>query len=244
MHNGTGPSSHRSNGGRPQGPAPADIRAGEFDISQWYPKYLSCLNYFLGHSQHSYPCQALAAFINIRLPYQKVAPPSKPPPSIYPPSLGQPGHAFGGMPGPSSPAHAFGGMPGAAAPDAPGTGLYGWVSLHFYIRRLVATGFDKSDILFGWFGEDWEDGVRTIVEIERRNFLFAAKSGGWSAVKREYDSVNEETIPFINPLKVFDGEIEHSEEQWSKWLLMEDWMLGSRAPGAGGTDRDNGMGSG
>src|SRR5436305_15251536 len=43
----------------------------KFNIIAWYLHYQSYLQYFLNISQHSYPCQALAAFLNIRLPYQQ-----------------------------------------------------------------------------------------------------------------------------------------------------------------------------
>lgn len=103
--------------------------------------------------------------------------------------------------------------------------------MHPYVRRLVATGFDVPAILHGWFGDDWECGVGPLHEQERRNYLFAAKSGGWASVKKEYDVVLDEAVPYLKPLSGVDnGEIEGAEDLWSKWLAMEDWMLGARAP--------------
>jgi hypothetical protein len=68
-------------------------------------------------------------------------------------------------------------------------------------------------------------------EQERRNYLFAAKSGGWAAVKHAYDMLPDETIPFLRPLQgPANGEIEAAESKWSEWLAMEDWMVGPRAP--------------
>jgi len=94
-----------------------------------------------------------------------------------------------------------------------------WVSVIPYLRRLVATGFDKPGILHGWFGDDWQTGIGPMHESERRNFLFAAKSGGWLNVKRDYDEVREECIPFLRPLDtIHDGEIESAEASWSNWL--------------------------
>ena len=107
-----------------------------------------------------------------------------------------------------------------------------WISIIPYLRRLVATGFDKPGILHGWFGDDWALGIGPMHESERRNFLFAAKSGGWTSVKQDYDRVVEETVPFLRPLEgIADGEIESAESSWGSWLEMEDWMLGSRSPG-------------
>jgi len=86
-------------------------------------------------------------------------------------------------------------------------------------------------------------GVGSLHEIERRNYLFAAKSTNWLKVKQSYDigSGGDETIPFLSPLKnASEKEIQAAEKNWSEWLAMQDWMLGPRAPelnerrGAGG----------
>jgi hypothetical protein len=90
---------------------------------------------------------------------------------------------------------------------------------------------DIPPILQGFFGNDWAAGIGPQREQERRNYLFAAKSGGWAAVKREYDMSPLETVPFMQPLKdPSDGELNAAEEKWSEWLALEDWMVGSRAP--------------
>lgn len=105
------------------------------------------------------------------------------------------------------------------------------VSLVPYIRRLVATGMDAPQILHGFFGNDWQHGIGPQREAERRNFLFAAKSGGWSSVKQDYDMLPFESVPFLKPLMApYDEEIVAAEKAWSEWLAMEDWMVGSRAP--------------
>lgn len=108
-----------------------------------------------------------------------------------------------------------------------------WVSLVPYIRRLVVTGFDPNPVLQGFFGDDWEKGIGPLRECERRNYLFAAKSGGWAKVKAEYDMGPQETVPFLRPPRNMEApEIEQAERQWSQWLAMEDWMVGPRAPEA------------
>jgi hypothetical protein len=209
----------------PNNQGPQTPQAPKFDILQWYPQYQSCLRYFLEVSQHSYPCQALAAFINIRLPVQRsesLLPPAPPPTTGVPPAVPASPHFRTGFASSST----------AVQPaNQPALSQYGWVSLHPYIRRLVATGFDVPAILHGWFGDDWMGGVGPLHEQERRNYLFAAKSGGWSDAKRHYDDVSDQVAPYLKPLgRVDDGEIESAEESWSKWLAMEDWMLGTRAP--------------
>jgi hypothetical protein len=105
------------------------------------------------------------------------------------------------------------------------------VSLVPYVRRLVATGFDTIAILHGFFGDDWDAGIGSIHENERRNYLFAAKSETWLRVKASYDLENGQTVPFLRPLQgVTEKEIQAAEANWSEWLAMQDWMLGPRAP--------------
>lgn len=100
-----------------------------------------------------------------------------------------------------------------------------------YIRRLVATGHDTPGVLHGFFGDDWALGIGSLHEIERRNYLFAAKSTSWLKVKQAYDMSPEETIPYLSPLKdASEKEIQMAEAEWSRWLAMQDWMLGPRAP--------------
>jgi hypothetical protein len=93
------------------------------------------------------------------------------------------------------------------------------------------------------------------VECERRNYLFAAKSGGWRSCKRQYDSGSgagtgaDETVPFMKALVDVPGEeVRAAERDWSRWLGMEDWMVGeddgaSSKDGIkqeGGSDREDG----
>jgi len=172
-----------------------------FDIITWFPHYQSCVRHFLDHSQHSYPCQALAAFLNIMLPYQR-----------FP-----------------SPVHSAAASitVGPVSQDRPPN----WLSLIPYVRRLVVTGFDDPAVLRVWFGENWRQGVSPLHEQEKRNLLFAAKSGGWASVKKDYDMFPDQMVPFLKPLeKLEEEEIQSSERSWSNWLAMEDWMVGPRAP--------------
>ncbi len=105
------------------------------------------------------------------------------------------------------------------------------VALVPYIRRLVATGFDTPAVLHGFFGDDWSEGIGQIHEMERRNFLFAAKSENWVKVKSSYDIKDGQTVPFLRPLQgATEQEIQSAESSWSEWLAMQDWMLGPRAP--------------
>jgi len=193
----------------------------QFDIFEWYPQYQSCQRYFLDHAQHSVPVQALASFLNIHLPMHRMPCPtysySNPgTPGQGPAGIGR-GQAFR-VHSPSSPS--------STSPHADPR-----VSLIPYLRRLVATGMDFPGVLHGFFGDDWAAGVGPLHEQERRNYLFAAKSGGWASVKRDYDMLPLETVPFLRPLQgPGDAEIEAAERSWSEWLAMEDWMVGPRAP--------------
>lgn len=183
-----------------------------FDIFEWYPQYQSCQEYFIDHAQHSVPVQALSAFLNIQLPFQK-----------------QPYPVFNS----TSPAGATSSVAPSAQPSAPASlpSASSSVSLIPYLRRLVATGMDFPGVLHGFFGDDWTAGVGPLHEHERRNYLFAAKSGGWAAVKKDYDMGPSETVPFLRPLQgPIDTELEAAERSWSEWLAMEDWMVGPRYP--------------
>ena len=100
-----------------------------------------------------------------------------------------------------------------------------------YIRRLIATGYDTPAVLHGFFGDDWAGGIGPFREIERRNYLFAAKSENWLKVKAAYDMGQDQMVPFLKPLQsVTEKEIVAAEVTWSEWLAMQDWMLGPRAP--------------
>jgi len=208
------------------GDLPSPMNAsGNFDIFEWHPAYQSCQRYFLDHAQHEAMVQAVAALVNICLPFQW---PSNPVMN----SNGYSPHGTG--PGAYNlpyPRH---------SPNPAGRGgSAAFVSLVTYIRRLVVTGFDKEGILHGFFGDDWRKGVGPLQECERRNYLFAAKSVGWAKVKYQYDISPHETVPFIKPLEnVQLAEIEGAEKMWSQWLAMEDWMIGPRAPDMDDSTRD------
>ncbi|RYP12045.1 hypothetical protein DL765_007505 [Monosporascus sp. GIB2] len=206
----------------PRGLAPDSAPAGpfipedaQFDILEWYPHFQSCVRYFLDHAQHSGPVQAVAAFVNIQLPFQQARQPvvsSRP--------TGSPSAM------PSPPPRAAGKLPMSNQP--PST-----ISLNPYIRRLVATGFDFPAILHGFFGDDWAAGIGHLHEVERRNYLFAAKSASWLDVKSTYDMPDGQSIPFLRPLQnTSEKEIISAESNWSEWLAMQDWMVGPRSPEA------------
>ncbi|KAL9610138.1 MAG: hypothetical protein Q9167_005139 [Letrouitia subvulpina] len=183
----------------------------QFDIFDWFPKYQSCQRYFVDHAQKAAPVQAVAAFINIHLPVQRSPTPITSSATRMPPSPGA-----GGL--------------GANFPQ-PGNPAYTSISLIPYLRRLVVTGLDFPGVLHGFFGDDWASGVGPLHEQERRNYLFAAKSGGWASVKKDYDMLPEQTVPFMRPLQgAVTEEIEAAEKTWSEWLAMEDWMVGPRSP--------------
>jgi hypothetical protein len=187
----------------------------QFDIIEWYPQFQSCHRYFLDHAQHSGPVQALSAFINIRLPYQKNANSISSSATSSPRSAGPADMHLRPSP--------FSNNNNAAQAQA--------VSLIPYIRRLIATGHDTPGVLHGFFGDDWAKGIGALHEIERRNYLFAAKSTSWLKVKQAYDMSPEETCPFLSPLKdATEIEIQAAESTWSEWLAMQDWMLGPRSP--------------
>ncbi|KAI1326843.1 hypothetical protein F5Y16DRAFT_219018 [Xylariaceae sp. FL0255] len=188
------------------------MQESQFDVLEWYPHFQSCVRYFLDHAQYDGPVQAMAAFMNIQLPFQKpndsfsssrqAGSPSTVPPSTSSSSTGQ--------------------LPILSHPPAS-------ISVTPFIRRLIATGFDFPGVLHGFFGDDWEAGIGRLHEIERRNYLFAAKASNWLDVKAQYDMPDGQSIPFLRPLQnVTEEEIVNAESTWSQWLAMQDWMIGPR----------------
>ncbi|KAF2399113.1 hypothetical protein EJ06DRAFT_538518 [Trichodelitschia bisporula] len=226
--------------GDPQSLASSPPDSPNFDIFEWHPAYVSCQTYFLNHAQHEPVVQSLAALINICLPYQWPANPifnaqagAQAPTSTYSPAshagMGTTGTGYSSPYQPRGPTQPLGSSTNSSR--NPGSGRSPFVSLVPYIRRLVVTGFDGDGILHGFFGDDWRKGVGPLQECERRNYLFAAKSVGWAKVKYQYDMSPNESVPFLKPLQnVQLAEIENAEKTWSQWLMMEDWMVGPRAP--------------
>lgn len=218
-----------------QMPGPPMNGSGDFDILDWHPAYLSCQRYFLDHAQHEPGTQALCALINIRLPFQWRDSPifSSNPPRRNQHQNGQSGSSGYGYNGFS--AHS------QSRNEQRSQETQAFVSLVPYIRRMVVTGFDKDGILHGFFGDAWQAGISPLQDCERRNYLFAAKHGGWRSCKKQYDVNEEETVPFLKPLEnVKPDELDAADKSWSSWLAMEDWMIGPRAP----EDQNRGSGSG
>ncbi|KAE8351324.1 hypothetical protein BDV28DRAFT_137310 [Aspergillus coremiiformis] len=187
-------------------PSEEPLAAAEFsqvDLNEWYPRYWACMRHFLDQGQHSSNVQSLAAFINIRLPYQRV----------------------------SAPVTQFSATPPMVSSVETIHQAHSLVSLRPFIRRLIVTGYDTPSVLQAFFGNDWQAGVGCVCKQERINYLFTAKSGGWTSTKVAYDILPDEQTPFLRPLReVTEKELRIAESRWSEWLAMEDWMVGSRRP--------------
>ncbi|CZT24631.1 uncharacterized protein RCC_10356 [Ramularia collo-cygni] len=207
-------------------PPPSGIGSLNFDILAWHPAYQSCQRFFLDHAQHEAATQAVCALLNIRLPFQW---------QPNPITSSQPSNQNNGGPGFNF--NAYGrntntSPMGRQQQNSPPS----WVSPVPYIRRLVVTGFDNPAILHGFFGDDYIKGVMPHVECERRNYFFAAKHGGWSSCKKQYDSGSgggngdDESLPFMKPMARAEAvELDAADQEWSKWLAFEDWKVGPRA---------------
>lgn len=182
---------------------PVDTEFSQVDLNEWYPRYWACMQYFLDQGQHSSNVQSLAAFINIRLPFQRFSTP------VTRFSMPQPMNR--GV---------------EEAQNAPSL-----VPLRPFIRRLIVTGYDTPSVLQAFFGNDWQAGVGCVCKQERINYLFTAKSGGWTSTKAAYDILPDEQAPFLRPLReATEEELRIAESRWSEWLAMEDWMVGPRSP--------------
>ncbi|KAF7864525.1 hypothetical protein EAF04_006657 [Stromatinia cepivora] len=184
-----------------------------FDTVTWYRHYIQCHQYFLDEAQHDFYVQAVAAFINIQLPYQK---------QPYPVNRASAAWSMANLSdrqGEEERHH----PPGYPQP----------ISLIPYIKRLIVTGHDDGRILGTWFGADWRQGIGTIHEMERRNYLFASKSKEWLDVKKYYDdsAAAEQSTPYMIPLpQIKEVELSHADEAWSNWMAMQDWVIGPRTP--------------
>ncbi|KAJ1710812.1 hypothetical protein NYO67_7021 [Aspergillus flavus] len=179
---------------------PVDAEFSQVDLNEWYPRYWACMQHFLNQGQHSPQVQSLAAFVNIRLPYQRSTVPVI-------------------------------GFPAPHNMDSGVEGTYNAPSLRPFIRRLIVTGYDTPSVLQAFFGDDWQAGVGCVCKQERINYLFTAKSGGWTSTKAAYDMLPDEQTPFLRPLRdATEEELRIAESRWSEWLAMEDWMVGSRSP--------------
>lgn len=185
-----------------------------FDIFKWHSDMEASRRYFLDHGQHNPQIQTLAAFINIRLPFQwHLRRVSSSTSRTQPISV-----RSSSSPGTSRSEHHDSGDPRT-------------VSLLPYMRRLIATAFDTPQVLQGLFGDNWQAGVGAMHEMERRNYLFACKSSSWLKVKNDYDMDEDQRIPFLQSLlQPSEDEIKAAETAWSEWLAMQDWMVGPRAP--------------
>ncbi|PFH55020.1 hypothetical protein XA68_11037 [Ophiocordyceps unilateralis] len=49
------------------------LQESQFDLFEWYPKYSTCLHFFVAEAQHSDSVKAVSAFVNIQLPFQQEA---------------------------------------------------------------------------------------------------------------------------------------------------------------------------
>ncbi|EAA60292.1 hypothetical protein AN4375.2 [Aspergillus nidulans FGSC A4] len=177
---------------------PQNANGENFDILEWYPHYQNCQRYFLDHAQHSSPVQAVSAYVNILLPFQRQPYP------VFSATARTPS---------STDAELTSGSSSTSNTPPP-------VSLLPYVRRLVATGMDYPGMLHGFFGDDWQSGIGPLHEKERCNYLLAARSGGWAVVKSEYDISPHETIPFLRPLQ---GPLEEEVvTAYRSWICLPD----------------------
>jgi hypothetical protein len=223
-----------------------------FDIIDWHPAYQSCQRFFLDHAQHEPGTQALCALINIRLPFQWLSNPiqsSTPPAATNAPSSAHSNSQFTFSQNSYGRPNGVNSNPQASLQTQQHSQAPIFISLLPYLRRLIITGFDKAPILHGFFGDSYKAGIAPHLDCERRNFLFTAKHGGWRTCKKFYDAGSagggDESAPFMKPLEDASAEeLDAAERAWSKWLAMEDWMVGERSLGEDAATGSSSQGSG
>ncbi|KAE8378590.1 hypothetical protein BDV26DRAFT_280990 [Aspergillus bertholletiae] len=117
------------------------------------------------------------------------------------------------------------GFPTPQAIDSGAEGTYQAPSLRSYIRRLIVTGYDTPSVLQAFFGNDWQAGVGCICKQERVNYLFTAKSGGWTSTKAAYDMLPDEQTPFLRPLReATEEELRIAESRWRADAPTSPWL--------------------
>jgi hypothetical protein len=169
---------------KPPASQPSDSQSASLQpVIDWFVEYKSCQSYFLNYAQHSAYVQALCAFMNIKLPYQKIP--------IFPQSAPFPWLPHGRSPWPPPPDNLRLPLLGNLSFPPPGNESSQYVSLIPYIQRLVCMGLDDNLNLQKFFGRGWSSGIGTIHENERKNYLKAAKRS-WLEVKLAYDIGSED----------------------------------------------------
>ncbi|PHH89376.1 hypothetical protein CDD83_6175 [Cordyceps sp. RAO-2017] len=176
------------------------FQESQFDIFDWYPKYRSCLRFFVEHAQHTNPVQAVAASVNIKLPSQKPAagPPAGPSPAS-------------GTRRPELPITSVALVPYVRRLVA--TGFDTPAVLHGFFGDDWSEGVgpihesERRNYLFAAKSDSWLR-VKANYDME---------DGQSVPFLRPLQGVTE-------------VEIVNAESSWSDWLAMQDWMLGPRAP--------------
>lgn len=203
------------------------------DPSTWVPYYNNCLQYFVAVAQHTAPVQALAAYVNISLPFQREQQDHHSRGSNDNPTGGNQRRSLFSTFSSSALKNKVNHPLRTGNNPSENTRLTAEESslLTPYMRRLVVTATDTPANLSKLFGPEWSAGIGGILTEERINYLFAAKSAGWLATKAQYDILPYETVPFLSPLRdPQEDEIQVAEARWSDWLAFGDWMIGSRSP--------------
>ncbi|RPA75506.1 hypothetical protein BJ508DRAFT_332025 [Ascobolus immersus RN42] len=208
-----------------------------FDLTLWHVHHQACRTYFVEEGQYKEAAKALAAFLNIRLPHQIPGTPLRQ--QFFSTTSQLP------WAGPDEDIRrkaqaslSFNGPDHHRSPN-PLTDAYTDISLFPYLKRLVCTGFDKDSVMLELFGEHWMQGIKRLLDQERKNFLFAVRSKGssWLKVKEVYDAGMgpNELVPFLKPLgEAEDGASERGQAdmEWKQWEEFEAWEApGSNARG-------------
>ncbi|PQE12133.1 ilp is an apoptosis inhibitor protein [Rutstroemia sp. NJR-2017a BVV2] len=215
-----------------------DEEGSVFNTLDWYKHFLSCQEHFLEKGQHDYAVQAIAAFINIQLPFQKQPYPVNRADQAWSrknlaerPSERRDREWDGDAAHQGHPAYQQQHGSPSRSRQGKEPGYPQHVSLIPYLRRLIITSHDSDEILEYFFGVNWRKGLGALHEVERRNYMFASKSKNWLDVKTAYDISPEQSVPFLTPLReVLEVELKASDDAWSQWMAMGDWMLGPREP--------------
>lgn len=191
----------------------------QFDILEWYPYFQSCVRYFLEHAQYNGPVQALAALINIQLPFQRAGPAAAalvPAPGVIPPAA---------QAATTTSLQPYIRRLVATGFDFPAV-LHGFFGDDWQrgVGRLHEQ--ERRNYLFAAKSSSWLEVKRAYDDVGGGG---GGKGGGGGVGGGGYGSGGgggggDQTVPFLRPLaNVTEKEIVAAEAEWSEWLAMQDW---------------------
>ncbi|KAF9892828.1 hypothetical protein FE257_000417 [Aspergillus nanangensis] len=170
------------------------------NLHTWHPQYMECVRFFLDHGQHTVPVQSLSAFINLRLPYQRVENP------VVRSSTSTITTTTTTNTTPPISLRMYVRRLIVTAHDTPLV-LSAFFGPNWQAGVGSVCAQERINYLFTAKSEGWvaTKAAYDVLPDEQTPFL----------------------RPLLDPT---EEELRTAESRWSEWLAMEDWMVGPRSP--------------